>query len=56
MIDRDSLPGSYADALRYPHSIRVSEYPGDTDPVPGNCGAVVDPDAAPPLSDKGPVT
>lgn len=26
MIDRDSEPGSYADALRYPHSIRVSEY------------------------------
>jgi hypothetical protein len=56
VIDRDSEPGSYADALRYPHSIRVSEYLSRAaDPLPAaadDCGtAVLNPDAVPPFSD-----
>jgi len=54
VIDRDSEPGSYADALRYPHSIRVSEYralptlPSRAEP---SGTAVLNPDAVPPFSD-----
>lgn len=42
MIDHDSPAGSWSDALRYPHSIRIlEEHPGDIDPLPSpvNCGA-----------------
>jgi len=49
-----SEPGSYADALRYPHSIRVSEYralptlPSRAEP---SGTAEINPLAVPPFSD-----
>ena len=56
MIDRDSPAGSWADALRYPHSIRILEdtraFTTHSPRAETSGAAVLNHDAAPPSKDQ----